>query len=460
MVRDAQALYDAGAYDEAKSKFNDAIDFDPSNDTAFYYLRLIQDKNAAQVSHQRALIAGQRINEVGEAWTKQPSGAVPPPSPGTNAPPSAPANLPIPGPSVDGSPAAMNRTVGDGVKDTKVTAILPEVKTLPAPLVQKLPATAATGQSGVPATDFETTVIRFDLPAFYRELENAAGIDNGALAATPHEQLGSKIQGLWRNYFDKIGAQYGFHGMAPELLLQTLAGVALVRGTADETELAERFASEKFRVTSGASGRTNGSRQIHRPPGGDDDLLLSRVFRLDAEGVGKSLENVFYTGRITQTLPDRNDPNRPAALNEMLREFLAAAGADLNAGNPLATRILFNSLNGMMMVRATARDLDIIQNAVELLNIAAPQVKIEVRDFDLSAEQLSSLKLSPFTWTGCRSRPQIHGALPDHRFPDARKARVPSCTTSINRVNRLPGRLRLSRALDLLRVYLAQTVRS
>jgi general secretion pathway protein D len=81
-----------------------------------------------------------------------------------------------------------------------------------------------------------------------------------------------------------------------------------------------------------------------------------------------------------------------ATIQESVRNFFTAAGVDfqtnqqqfaqggLGAGPvPPQKAIFFNDRTGVLMVRATLKDLDLIENALQALNIAPEQVLIETR---------------------------------------------------------------------------------
>jgi general secretion pathway protein D len=65
------------------------------------------------------------------------------------------------------------------------------------------------------------------------------------------------------------------------------------------------------------------------------------------------------------------------------------------AGQPQQKALFFNDRTGVLMVRATLRDLDIIENAIHALNIAPPQVSIEAKFAEFSQADDRGLG---FTW--------------------------------------------------------------
>jgi general secretion pathway protein D len=62
-------------------------------------------------------------------------------------------------------------------------------------------------------------------------------------------------------------------------------------------------------------------------------------------------------------------------VQDMVRAFFTAAGVNVLPPNQL----YFNDRTGVLMMRATSQELDVIQKAIEVLNIAPPQVTIEAK---------------------------------------------------------------------------------
>ena len=56
--------------------------------------------------------------------------------------------------------------------------------------------------------------------------------------------------------------------------------------------------------------------------------------------------------------------------------------------------IFFNDRLGQLLVRATLSDLEIIQQAIEMLNQTPPQVMIEAKFADLTQEDTKGLTAS------------------------------------------------------------------
>ncbi len=74
-----------------------------------------------------------------------------------------------------------------------------------------------------------------------------------------------------------------------------------------------------------------------------------------------------------------------------VRAFFTTMGVDLNPPKS----IFFNDRQGTLLVKATLQDLDIIEAAVQVLNIAPPQVNIKAKFAEISQDDVHALG---FNW--------------------------------------------------------------
>jgi len=70
------------------------------------------------------------------------------------------------------------------------------------------------------------------------------------------------------------------------------------------------------------------------------------------------------------------------------RQFFTTAGVDFNTPGK---QLVFNDRLGQLMVRATLQDLDIIEQAVQVLNMAPPQVTIEAKFAEITQQDTKAL---------------------------------------------------------------------
>ncbi len=78
-------------------------------------------------------------------------------------------------------------------------------------------------------------------------------------------------------------------------------------------------------------------------------------------------------------------------IQDTVRLFFTAAGINVLPPNSL----FFNDRTGVLLVRATSQELDIVQKAIETLNVAPPQVTIDARFVEVS--QIDTKELG-FDW--------------------------------------------------------------
>jgi len=79
--------------------------------------------------------------------------------------------------------------------------------------------------------------------------------------------------------------------------------------------------------------------------------------------------------------------NLTQSIQDTVRAFFTAAGVNVLPPN----MIFFNDRTGMLMVRATSQELDIIQKAIETLNVAPPQITIEAKFVEVSQNDSKAL---------------------------------------------------------------------
>ena len=80
-------------------------------------------------------------------------------------------------------------------------------------------------------------------------------------------------------------------------------------------------------------------------------------------------------GGVTVGLTGITRTNNMAFVQSQVRQFFLTVGIDLNPPKS----IFFNDREGSLLVRATLQDLDIIEAAVQVLNIAPPEVNIKTK---------------------------------------------------------------------------------
>ncbi len=87
--------------------------------------------------------------------------------------------------------------------------------------------------------------------------------------------------------------------------------------------------------------------------------------------------------------------NAMADLQAAVRNFFAANGVDFTSATGTNKSVFFNDRLGLLVVRATLQDLDIIEAAIQVLNASPPQVNIKAKFIEI---EQSDLKALGFDW--------------------------------------------------------------
>jgi general secretion pathway protein D len=75
----------------------------------------------------------------------------------------------------------------------------------------------------------------------------------------------------------------------------------------------------------------------------------------------------------------------------LVRDFFVACGVNLATGGAVPTQLFYNDRKGLLWVRASQIDLDIIESAIEILNVTPPQVMIEARLAEMTQNDSKAL---------------------------------------------------------------------
>ena len=71
--------------------------------------------------------------------------------------------------------------------------------------------------------------------------------------------------------------------------------------------------------------------------------------------------------------------------------YFQSLGVDLDPVRNPGKALFFNDRQGMLLVRATMQDLDIIEAAIQVLNIVPPQVNIKAKFVEVSQDDNKAL---------------------------------------------------------------------
>ena len=89
--------------------------------------------------------------------------------------------------------------------------------------------------------------------------------------------------------------------------------------------------------------------------------------------------------------------NAIASVSTLARTFFTSIGVDLATNNPAnaGKSVVFNDRAGILLVRATSQDLDLIEAAMQTLNHAPPEINIKAKFIEITQNDVKGLG---FNW--------------------------------------------------------------
>jgi len=429
LVNDARLLMEMGKLDEAEAKLIQATKEDPEHRAAFYYLTLIKERRFGQEARKREVMAKERIIEVEAAWnTPVARETLPFANPyartnriytGTGRQAIArklngivleryevPGDLELSEVVKDLHRIARDRDVDKAGINFIVSSFLDKPGPAPAAAGLGFPGAVdpLTGQPIVTTTtdtpvrieDYKVTIdpplsnVRLTdvLDAIVRVAKPPeGGNQNVAIKYSIEEyavvfsQRAIEAEPLYTKTFR----------VDPNTFVQGLDGIFLTQNPFTQFQVGGQGAQGGAGGGGGgAGGQTAGQTAGGVGPGGLFQFQGSVPGQAGGAGGGGGGGGGGQTaggGIIGVTVT-----NSMAGLQDAVRNFFVAAGVDFQtnqqqfaqpgiggAALPPQKAIFFNDRTGMLMVRATLRDLDLIENALQALNITPDQVMIETR---------------------------------------------------------------------------------
>jgi beta-lactamase regulating signal transducer with metallopeptidase domain/tetratricopeptide (TPR) repeat protein len=358
LVQDGKLLYQLGRSDEAEVKLQEALARDPSNKAAVYYLGLIKQ------SRVRNLVE----REEGGARN-------------------------VPGPGAIPDDVTSVRRVQDekGPADNGARTKLP-----------------------VPNPNARTNMI-FSSPQRQRIYETLTNIHFEKIAF-PQMSLREVAQYLTKQTYERDPSQIGINFIINNERAPTNAQSAGAANLFDPTTGAPiPSASPNFDVTAVKIDLNPGLQNVRlldvlqaitqsadhpikyslldygivfSAKGPEQMQLHTRTFKVDAEKFYRAISNALTNS------PNVGGPNRSlryvtadsstSDLQTAVVNFINTIGVDLKAPKS----VFFNDRQGTLTVRATDEDLELIEQAINTLNVAPAQVTVKVRYVEISDEDV------------------------------------------------------------------------
>lgn len=118
--------------------------------------------------------------------------------------------------------------------------------------------------------------------------------------------------------------------------------------------------------------------------------MFVRRFKVDTDSFMKGLKKTAAASGLTSITTSTN-------MQDQLREFFRLAGVGTNTNSMTVSQIFFNDTTGILLVRATLEDLEVIQQTIEILNMSKAQIEIEARYIEVSDKTAKEMGLTWFT---------------------------------------------------------------
>ena len=397
LVQDGKFLLENSRLDEARAKLLEAIKIDNSNVAAFYYLNLVREARATVDHRKRETAARQNILEVEEAWfpsTKRDSLQVPNPVVSKNLVYTSKGRQTIKS-KLD--TIRLNEVFYDGLPLGEVLKSLRDESRKRDPdkvginffINPNADAPAVAPDPNLPAAppaDLNTVTIKvnpslsdlrladvLDLITKVSDQPIKYTIEDYAIIFSPRTP---EPQTLYTRTFK----------VDPNTFVQGLESVSAL----DYSTLIGTVGGGGGGAGGGGGGGAGGGAGGQSGQGGGGTFSVPRITLAQiAQGGGggggaQQQQAGIGLSYVTHT-------NSTLGMHEMVRAYFTAAGVDLTAPKT----VFFNDRNGLLMVRATLADLEIIAQAIETLNVSPPQLTIEAKFAEITQDDNKALG---FNW--------------------------------------------------------------
>jgi beta-lactamase regulating signal transducer with metallopeptidase domain len=115
--------------------------------------------------------------------------------------------------------------------------------------------------------------------------------------------------------------------------------------------------------------------------------LYVRTFKIDPDTFSRELRRVAASSATSRDAGKAIGLTQPT-VSQLAVQYFSCLGVDFQAG---PKSLLFNDREGTLIVRATLQDLDVIEAAVQALNVSAPQENIRSKSVEASQNDSGAL---------------------------------------------------------------------
>lgn len=423
LLRDGKFLWEARDYNQAEGKFNRVIKLDPRNDVAYNYLRLINRVRNDDAVMAREVNFRNMVQEVNDKWR----------------PPAHQESLPVPNPEwmqrTRGSAGAPSGPGGMGANTGVIQKLqsirIPEIAPLDGFTLNEVvslldDAAKVNDNSGVADGDKGINMmISTRLPKKQMAV-NVGGVGNmgfvGSDFAFPSPQINLNNGLPIRNRVVSNGGSMGGNfGHKPSNNLKTAEG-PVANGQLDPTKVQVRGLTAPLRnltlqqlLDNVADACDYPMRNVVR-----NGVVVFEYKPADSEFVSRKFTikpNTFWQ-QLASHNASRQNPVGDGFYGKVENGGQGDASGSASGGGPgpggggvvinntqaaqqiltylqsqgiNAAQVFFNPSNGQLLVRAPLADLDLIEQAIEILNTSPEQLYIEAKFAEIEFNDGESL---------------------------------------------------------------------
>ncbi len=413
LVQDGRLLFELGKYDEAEVKLKQALRIDPNSQAALYYLSLCADGKYTQATKARAVTAMQNLTEVVQDWAnpvKRELLQVPNPYIRTNLINTSPGRqtlmnkldvIRLDTVKYDGLPLSeVIINLNDEAKKRDpskrgINFLISQTADTGGATTPTAPAIGPDGQP-LPVAPAETADIAADQIKINPALNDIRLIDVldaivKVAAPTPIKYSIEDYAVIFTLKGHDVNPLYvRTFKVDPNTFYQGLQGVGgFIFG---QSQNVGQNTGGGLGGGSGGGGSSGGQSQntiagaiisrVNVSPGGiigGNGNAGSQLNQGGQNGGGGGGVNF-----VTRT-------NAMETVSEAARNYFQALGVDLDPVRNPGKALFFNDRQGTIIVRATMQDLDMIEAAIQVLNIVPPQVTIKSKFVEVSQDDNKAL---------------------------------------------------------------------
>src|ERR1044071_3913569 len=400
LVQDGRIFFENGKMDEAEARLKQAVRQDPENQAAFYYLNLVREARFKEALNNRDVNSRQGLVELEQAWATPPKRQL----------------LPVPNPYA--RTALINTSKGrqlimskldrirldkgwDGLPLSEVIKDLgdeskrrdPDKRGINfiinpnADAAANAPATAIDPTTGLPAAapapsepvDVGGTLVKINPPLV--DVRLADVLD--AIVKVADKPIKYSIE--------DYAVVFSIKSREPvQLFVRTFKVDPNTFMQGLESVIGFPFGDIQTGSSGGGGGGGGGGGAGGGAGGQGGILTLPRVLlsgNVQGGGGGGGGGAVGGGGQGGGGIRNVTRTNLAENVNLQVATFFTALGVDLQPPKS----VFFNDREGSLLVRASAADLDMIEQAMQTLNVAPPQVNIKAKFVEVAQNDTRAL---------------------------------------------------------------------